>query len=190
MIYSRGFIRIAPLTTILENFLHEVILFSLNLVLEIISVIGFQARKVSIQNSTTNSLRPFKFLLIATIVCAAFTLIGFLIPDSMMQWDFEGDHRSYLLDLQWTSGVFSTLYAMWNCYVMTLLILYAPSHKNQHQSSEMDLDLLSEQSEFSRLTEGDTSIKATTASRSMNPPQVLESEMQLLHNLSTKQAFD
>ena len=132
----------------------------------------------------------FKFLLMATLLCAAFTAIGFLVPDPMMQWDFDGDHRSYLLDLQWTSGILSCLYAMWNCYVIALLCLYAPSHKNLHQNSEMDLDLLSEQSEFSRLTEGDASIKTTTASRSINPPQVFESEMQLLHDLSTKQAFD
>jgi hypothetical protein len=25
--------------------------------------------------------------------------------------------------------MFTTVYALWNCYVITLLILYAPSHK-------------------------------------------------------------
>lgn len=132
----------------------------------------------------------FMFFLVATLVCAAFSLISYVIRDPKSM-NNDLDDQYFTFDLEWTSGICSFVYAMYNCYVMSVLILYAPSHKNSYQTSEMDIDLLSEQSEFSRLTDGDSgSISTTTASRSINPPQVFESEMQLLHNLSTRQAFD
>lgn len=91
----------------------------------------------------------FKFLLWATLICAAATLfayimgqvcrltsIALLLPShcfssdlkvSEDQWYWEDE--AALTPLQWKSAMFTTVYALWNCYVITLLILYAPSHK-------------------------------------------------------------
>ena len=132
----------------------------------------------------------FKFLLQATLVCAALTLIAFLVGqwnETRMQWEMDltsGGER-----WEWKSAMFSTVYAMCNCYVLTLLILYAPSHKE----ASNDVDTLSEEVEFSRLTsEGVATTRAAAAgAQAAVVPKLHEtSEMKLLQTLSTKQAFD
>lgn len=72
----------------------------------------------------------FKFLLIATLVCAASTMTAYIfgqVKEDMAGWEDELLNESY--HIEWTSAMFTTVYAMWNCYIITLLILYAPSHK-------------------------------------------------------------
>jgi len=137
----------------------------------------------------------FKFLLIGTLVCAAFTLAGFLVgqwSQDSLQWDVEfGGHH-----WEWTSAVYSTVYAMWNCYVITLLILYAPSHKE----ANTDIDHLSEEIEFSRLNPSDTLAdfgstrpKATTSNPNKNgnsSPAAETTGLKLLQEMASKQAFD
>lgn len=71
----------------------------------------------------------FKFLLVATFVCATSTIVAYIMGQvSEDQWYWD-DQRSFLSSLQWSSAMFTTVFALWNCYVITLLILYAPSHK-------------------------------------------------------------
>lgn len=48
------------------------------------------------------------------------------ISDGEWYWD---DQYSFMNSIQWSSAMFSTVFTLWNCYVITLLILYAPSHK-------------------------------------------------------------
>lgn len=72
----------------------------------------------------------FKFLLGSTLFCAAATMIGYImgqVSEDPLVW--EDDLLSEGIHLEWTSALFTTVYAMWNCYIIMLLILYAPSHK-------------------------------------------------------------
>jgi len=144
----------------------------------------------------------FQFLLLATLACAALTLAAFLIgqwSEDAGKFDFFDITSGEGGDWEWTSGMFSTVYAMWNCYVITLLILYAPSHKE----SSTDLDHLSEEVEFSRLnpstpstsngTHGSTGNSGHRRSeRKSNDTSPVEetSGMKLLQDLVNKQAFD
>lgn len=90
----------------------------------------------------------FKFLLWATIVCAVFTTVAFVLSqivyDQSLMLDIDESHDN---PIQWSSAMFTTICAMWNCYIITLLIFYAPSKKC------MNVDNTSEEIEFSRLTD-------------------------------------
>ena len=91
--------------------------------------------------------------------------------------------------------MFTTVYAMWNCYISALLILYAPSHKGMGNTPSRvgGVDGMSEELEFNRLNghdvlneleeEQDTNLD--TASR-----QVDKSDMQLLQDFAQKQNVD
>lgn len=85
----------------------------------------------------------FKFLMLSTLLCAALTIIGFIlgqvgtiitiylpsesnffifqVSEGDMKWDDHG--------IEYLSGFFTGVYAMWNVYIFALIVLYAPSHK-------------------------------------------------------------
>lgn len=74
----------------------------------------------------------FKFLMLATLVCSALTVVFFIMSYlSEGQWRW-GDED---LNIQYTSAFFTGVYGMWNVYVIGLLSLYAPSHKQYVQQS-------------------------------------------------------
>lgn len=90
----------------------------------------------------------FKFLMLATLLCAAMTVVGFIlgqVAEGQWKWDEN-------LELEYTSAFFTGVYGMWNIYIFALLVLYAPSHKrwpvNENTS---DTQNLSEEMEFSPL---------------------------------------
>lgn len=98
----------------------------------------------------------FKFLMIATLLCASLTITGFILGEvneklnliffylnkricdetfkkiffyfclkvAEGQWKWDQD-----IKLEMTSAFFTGVYGMWNIYIMALLCLYAPSHK-------------------------------------------------------------
>lgn len=140
----------------------------------------------------------FKFLLYATLFCAALTLVAILVGQwaNVHEQDLapffasaeSAAADSWTLDIEWTSAMYTSIYAAWNCYVMILLILYAPSHKSFE-------DTLSEEVEFNRLTSngdnGHGSISSRISSTSFSVDQrAKKSEGKLLQELTSKHAFD
>lgn len=89
----------------------------------------------------------FKFLMLVTLLCAAMTIIGFILGQaSEGKWKWDDD-----LHLDYTSGFFTGVYGMWNIYIFALMVLYAPSHKQW--PSEMDMNMATtEEIEFSPLS--------------------------------------
>ncbi|XP_060816966.1 protein wntless [Bombus pascuorum] len=88
----------------------------------------------------------FKFLMIATLLCASLTVVGFIlgqVAEGQWKWDEE-------LHLEMTSAFFTGVYGMWNIYIIALLCLYAPSHKQW--PIEPSENSISEEIEFSRLS--------------------------------------
>ncbi|XP_067679551.1 protein wntless homolog isoform X1 [Haliotis asinina] len=68
----------------------------------------------------------FKFLMLITLLCAALTVIFFIISQvSEGSWKW-GDEN---ISLEYTSAFLTGVYGMWNVYVIGLLCMYAPSHK-------------------------------------------------------------
>ncbi|KAF5288100.1 hypothetical protein FQA39_LY15525 [Lamprigera yunnana] len=87
----------------------------------------------------------FNFLMLVTLICAAVTIISFIlsqIAEGQNKWDEN-------MELELSSALFTGVYGMWNIYIFAMLILYAPSHK------QWPTDTLSgdngEEVEFSRL---------------------------------------
>jgi len=100
----------------------------------------------------------FQFLMLATLLCAAMTVIGFILgqvkpftliffkpwrmclgwytlpplyitPLCLVQVS-EGKWKwDEDINLEYTSAFFTGVYGMWNVYILALLCLYSPSHK-------------------------------------------------------------
>ncbi|KOX73809.1 Protein wntless [Melipona quadrifasciata] len=99
----------------------------------------------------------FKFLMIATLLCASLTVVGFIlgqVAEGQWKWDEE-------LHLEMTSAFFTGVYGMWNIYIIALLCLYAPSHKQW--PIEPSENSISEEIEFSRLSTDPNEMLSLTA---------------------------
>lgn len=67
----------------------------------------------------------FRFLMIATLVTAAMTAIEFIVrqvAEGQYKWDED-------ITITYTSGLMAGVYGLWNIYIIGILFLYAPSHK-------------------------------------------------------------
>uniref|UniRef100_A0A1B6C5B6 Protein wntless n=1 Tax=Clastoptera arizonana TaxID=38151 RepID=A0A1B6C5B6_9HEMI len=100
----------------------------------------------------------FKFLMLATLLCAAMTIVGFILGQvSEGRWKWDED-----LDLEYTSAFFTGVYGMWNIYIFALIVLYAPSHKQW--PSEADLAHgRNDEIEFSHLPTEPSEISSLTS---------------------------
>ncbi|XP_047493046.1 protein wntless-like isoform X1 [Penaeus chinensis] len=108
----------------------------------------------------------FKVLMLATLLCAAMTVIGFILGQvSEGQWTLDDN-----IKLEYTSGFFTGVYGMWNIYTFALICLYAPSHKrwpkDQNWPISDSCDTQSstgEEIEFSRLATEPSEMSSLTA---------------------------
>ncbi|CAG9817913.1 unnamed protein product [Phaedon cochleariae] len=67
----------------------------------------------------------FNFLMLATVICAAVTVISFIlsqVAEGQNKWDEN-------MEVELTSAIHTGVYGMWNVYICAMLMLYAPSHK-------------------------------------------------------------
>lgn len=87
----------------------------------------------------------FNFLMLATVICAAVTVISFIlnqVAEGRYKWDDN-------IEVAISSAFFAGVFGMWNVYTCALLMLYAPSHK-QWPIDAACIDN-AEEVEFSRL---------------------------------------
>ncbi|KAK3731487.1 hypothetical protein RRG08_017941 [Elysia crispata] len=102
----------------------------------------------------------FKFLMIVTLLCAALTVIFFILGQvSEGEWKW-GDED---INIEYTSAFLTGVYGMWNVYVMALLALYAPSHKHFTTGDDDNSDTLSQEEEVQL-----TQVPSTSASEGSN----------------------
>lgn len=86
----------------------------------------------------------FNFLMLVTVICAALTVISFIlsqVAEGQSKWDEN-------MDVELSSAFHTGVYGMWNVYICAMLMLYAPSHK-QWPSDPICAE--GEEVEFSRL---------------------------------------
>ncbi|XP_037074197.1 protein wntless-like [Pollicipes pollicipes] len=79
-----------------------------------------------------------KYLMLATLACAAMTVIGFIlgqVAEGSWKWDSD-------IPLEYTSVILTGVYGMWNVYTMAVICLYAPSHRRWPAASLGILDLI------------------------------------------------
>ncbi|XP_015907163.1 protein wntless [Parasteatoda tepidariorum] len=152
-------------------------LFLCYLVFKVFKNIGFKRNTLPSMSSARRMyyegiIYRFKFLMLTTVICAALTVISFIIGQvSEGQWKWDKDIR-----MEYTSAFFTGVYGMWNLYTIALLALYAPSHKYYPAQSDA-VSSTQEEIEFSRLTTSEPSPSEPT-------------EISSLTGLAKKAAFD
>lgn len=89
----------------------------------------------------------FKFLMLATLLCAFLTVVGFVLGQvTESRW-----HWSENYELEFSSAFFTGVYGMWNIYIFALIILYAPSHKKWPTNETQENIISGEEIEFNNL---------------------------------------
>ena len=110
----------------------------------------------------------FKFLLIATTVCAVSTLIFYGLSHRN-DWSYDEEAVNSAPTIEWTSAMLTTVCAMWNLYVIILMILYAPSYKGlsvgaNSMPDQIEFDCLTDDRDDE--TEGDMNLLQELANKS------------------------
>jgi hypothetical protein len=88
----------------------------------------------------------FKFLMLATLLCAFLTVVGYMLGQFYeSKWQL-GESA----EIEFSSAFNTGVYGMWNIYILALIILYSPSHK-QWPQNETQESIISEEIEFNNL---------------------------------------
>ncbi|XP_064545235.1 protein wntless [Drosophila montana] len=121
----------------------------------------------------------FKFLMLATLLCAGLTVAGFIMGQMAEgHWKWNED-----IEIQLTSAFLTGVYGMWNIYIFALIILYAPSHKQWPTMRHSD-----------ETTQSNENIVASAASEEIEfsnlPSDSNPSEISSLTSFTRKVAFD
>lgn len=114
----------------------------------------------------------FKFLLAATAICAIGTIVFYALSHRN-DWSIDDPPP-----IEWTSAMLTTVCAMWNSYVIVLMILYAPSYKGIVGGGSGMIEM-PDQIEFDCLTDEREEDTIT-----------MEGEMNLLQELANKTSLD
>ncbi|XP_049846271.1 protein wntless [Schistocerca gregaria] len=100
----------------------------------------------------------FKFLMLATLLCALMTVVGFILGQvSEGRWKWNDQ-----IEIEFTSAFFTGVYSMWNIYIFALIVLYAPSHKQWPSEADIRSNC-NEEIEFSRLATDPSEISSLTS---------------------------
>lgn len=89
----------------------------------------------------------FNFLMLTTVMCAAVTVISFIlsqVSENQNKWDDSSE-------IEISSVIHTGVYGMWNVYICAMLMLYAPSHKQWPEDGLYGSSDTGESVEFSRL---------------------------------------
>uniref|UniRef100_A0A1I8ACZ7 Protein wntless homolog n=1 Tax=Steinernema glaseri TaxID=37863 RepID=A0A1I8ACZ7_9BILA len=99
-----------------------------------------------------NLIYRFKFLMVFTLVCAGLTILSYILKQ-YGEGQMHGDDPDESVLTHSTSSFFTGTFGMWNIYVLLLLAMYAPSHKNYGHArfGETD-DLMTGETESSAMT--------------------------------------
>jgi hypothetical protein len=116
----------------------------------------------------------FKFLFLATLICAAMTISFFIINNlNETHWRFSDD--SYTINF--TGGFQLGVYGMWNLYVIAVLIFYAPSHKfkstNDDSVEFVNMKTSLSQNVFSSDATTETTTATTLTANTSNTESIL-----------------
>ncbi|XP_032597483.1 protein wntless [Drosophila grimshawi] len=121
----------------------------------------------------------FKFLMLATLLCAGLTVAGFIMGQ-MAEGHWKWNEN---IEIQLTSAFLTGVYGMWNIYIFALIILYAPSHKQWPTMRHSD-----------ETTQSNENIVASAASEEIEfsnlPSDSNPSEISSLTSFTRKVAFD
>ncbi|CAF0747056.1 unnamed protein product [Brachionus calyciflorus] len=128
-------------------------LFYFGLLLYLVGKVYLNLRSKKSQLPSMNRMRRafyegiiyrFQFLMVYTIFCAALSIAFFIVNNiNETQWRF-GDEETYF---NYSGAFFTSVYGMWNIYVIAVMIFYAPSHKNKTIAKHYEQDQ-SEEIEF------------------------------------------
>ncbi|KAJ8040350.1 Protein wntless-like [Holothuria leucospilota] len=72
----------------------------------------------------------FRFFIIFSLFCAVMTIIFFIMSQvsEIYSWHLDDEDGPRI---HYTSGFFTGVYGLWNIYVLAVLFLYSPSHKEE-----------------------------------------------------------
>ncbi|XP_033115122.1 protein wntless homolog B-like [Anneissia japonica] len=120
----------------------------------------------------------FKFFMLFTLLCAALTVIFFILSQVYEDHYKMGHEKT----LQISSAFFTGVYGMWNIYVVAVIFLYAPSHKKVSTDDDNTSD--------GSHVEFELNSTATTPSPEEQPTAATQQQQSELKNLLTKTAID
>lgn len=111
----------------------------------------------------------FQFLLYATTICAISTLIFYGLSHRN-EWSYDDESLTTSVSIEWTSAMLMSVCAMWNLYVIVLMILYAPSYKGfiagSCPSDQIEFDCLTDDRQEDETESGDMKLLQELVSKS------------------------
>ncbi|XP_071851773.1 protein wntless homolog isoform X2 [Apostichopus japonicus] len=92
--------------------------------------VAFNSMPKNRKNYYQGLLYRFRFFMIFTLFSAVMTVVFFVLSqvNEVYNWHLDNEDQP---QLHYTSGFFTGVYGLWNVYVLAVLFLYSPSHKDE-----------------------------------------------------------